>query len=189
MDFFSHGLWAGAAYKALNKSFQKNQKPKNNKPKKPLNVWLAAFLGMLPDLFSFAFLFIWLAWALTFGGFNFSDLPHPNNMEPAPHDTLTIFRLTSFLYEMSHSLIIFILVFGLIFLILKRPVWEMGGWLLHILIDIPTHSYQFYPTPFLWPISDWKFNGLSWATSWFLIINYAVIIIVYILLRNKDKKE
>ena len=80
-----------------------------------------------------------------------------------------------------------LLVFGIAFLIFRRPIWELGGWLIHILLDIPTHSYRFFPTPVFWPFSGWKFNGLSWATPWFLIVNYAAIIIIYLLLRRKKE--
>ncbi|MBI2662668.1 hypothetical protein HYX11_04380 [Candidatus Woesearchaeota archaeon] len=36
-----------------------------------------------------------------------------------------------------------------VYVILGRFVGEMLAWLGHIIIDIPTHSYKFYPTPFL----------------------------------------
>jgi len=174
MDIFAHGLWAGAAYNAVNK-----------KTKKPLNVRLAAFWGMFPDLFAFTIGFVWLFGNLIFGEMSISQLPRPDAVEPAPQDTLPIFRLTSLLYSISHSAIVFLIVFGVIFLILRRPLWELGGWFIHILLDIPTHSYQFYPTPFLWPLSGWKFDGFSWGTPWFLILNYSAIIIAYWLLRRK----
>lgn len=178
MDIFSHGLWAGAAYKAINK-----------KAKKPLNAWLAGFWGIFPDLFAFTIPFIWLLWNLAFAGLNFSDIPRSDLVEPAPRDSLPIFRLTSLLYSLSHSAIIFFIVFGIVYLIFHRPIWELGGWFIHILLDIPTHSYQFYPTPFLWPVSDWKFDGFSWGTLWFLILNYLAVVIVYLLLRNKKNSD
>lgn len=176
MDILSHALWAGAAYKAANK-----------KAKNPLNVWLAGFWGIFPDLFAFAAGFAWLFGNMVFGDMSFADLPRPGEFEPAPQDTLPIFRLTSLLYSISHSVIIFFIVFGIVFVIFRRPIWVLGGWFIHILLDIPTHSYQFYPTPFLWPISDWTFDGFSWATLWFLIPNYAAIVIVFMLLRKKKK--
>ena len=178
MDIFSHGLWVGAASKAINKRL-----------KKPFNIRLAVFWGMLPDLVSFTIPFVWIFWGLIFGGLNLSDLPKPQEVEPAPHDTLPVFRLTSLLYNISHSAVMFLIIFGILFLIFKRPFWEMTGWLLHILIDIPTHSYQFYPTPFLWPLSSWKFNGLPWETPWFLAVNYGAIIIVYFLLHKWNSRK
>lgn len=175
MDIFSHGLWAGAAYKGINKKLEK-----------PLKVRLAVFWGILPDLLSFVPVFIWIFWNIVSGSSSFSDFPHPDETEPAARDTLPIFKLTSLLYSVSHSAIVFFIIFALVFLILRRPVWEMGGWLVHILIDIPTHSYKFYPTPFLWPFSEWKFDGFSWGQPWFLILNYSAIIAVYILLRKRS---
>ncbi len=184
MDILSHGLWAGAAYKAANKTIGKG--------KKPFRVWLAALWGIVPDIFSFGILFVWIAGQLIFGGLNFYDFPiniERPDMEPAPGDTLFIFRLTSFLYSASHSLVVFAFVFGLAILVFRRYIWEMGGWLIHILIDIPTHSYQFYPTPFLWPVSDWKFDGFSWGNSWFMFFNYLALAAVYYLLLKKRKKK
>ena len=175
MDIFSHGLWAGAACKVANK-----------KIKDPLKVRLAIFWGVFPDILSFAPVFIWLFWNMIFGNLNFGDLHRPDTTEPVARDTLPIFKITSLLYSVSHSAILFFAFFALVFLILRRPVWEMGGWLLHILIDIPTHSYKFYPTPFLWPFSEWKFDGFSWGQPWFLIINYSVILIVYLFLRKRE---
>ncbi|MEK7463454.1 MAG: hypothetical protein AAB621_03800 [Patescibacteria group bacterium] len=185
MDIFAHGLWAGAVYKGANKKLEK-----------PLKVWRAAFWGVFPDLFAFTIGFIWLFGNFIFGGMSFSDLPRPDLVEPAPDELIFgngtiqgaasfIVRLTAILYSASHSAIIFFIVFGIVFLIFRRPIWELGGWFIHILLDIPTHSYQFYPTPFLWPLSDWKLDGFSWATPWFLILNYSVIIIMYWLLRRK----
>lgn len=65
----------------------------------------------------------------------------------------------------------------------------MGAWFLHILMDIPTHTYRFYPTPFLWPVSDVKLNGFSWATPWFMIVNYSIIILIYLYFYLKKQKK
>jgi len=175
MDIFSHGLWAGAAYKAINK-----------KTAKPLNTRLAVFWGVFPDLFAFAIPFAWLFWNLIFGGLKFSDVPGPHEGEPPPQDRFWVFHLATILYNLSHSLIIFLIVFCVFWLILRRPFWELGGWFLHILIDIPTHTYKFYPTPFLWPVSSWKLDGFSWGTPWFLVWNYIFIVIIFWWLK-KDK--
>ena len=178
MDIFSHGLWAGVVYKVVNiKTLRWAQ------GKRALNVWWGTFWGIFPDLFAFTIPFVWIFWHLWIvGDINTSMLPRPENIEPTQADTIPIFRLASTLYNFSHSTIIFFIVFGIVYLILKRPIWELGGWLLHILIDIPTHSYKFFPTPFLWPISQWKFNGFSWGTKWFLVVNYSLLLIVYIVI-------
>ncbi len=177
MDFFSHGLWSGAVYKTL-----------NIKTKNRFKIWLSVIFGVLPDFFSFAPIFVWGLWQFMFNNFNLSYL-RPSEIEPAQQDTLPIFQLTSFLYEFSHSLFIFFIFFGLAYLIFKRPVWEMSGWFFHILIDIPSHSYQFYPTPFLWPFSHYYFNGLAWGNLYFLILNYSAIIFVYFILFYRHRKK
>ena len=178
MDVFSHGLWSVAIYKGA-----------NIKAKQRMKAWLAVLFGVFPDVFSFAPIFIWLFGGLIFGYSNFYDFPKYDEMEPTKPDTVLIFKITSLLYNFSHSLAAFSVIFGIAYLIFKRPVWEMLAWLLHILIDIPTHNYKFYPTPFLWPASDFKFDGFSWSEPWFMILNYSALIIVFILLRKKYKKN
>ena len=51
------------------------------------------------------------------------------------------------LYPAGHSLIVFLVVFAITSIFARRIVYEMLGWLLHILIDIPTHSFSYYATP------------------------------------------
>lgn len=181
MDIFAHGLWTAAAAKAANGKLQRANR-------KLLNVWWAAFWGIFPDLFAFAIPFVWIAWGFISGNLTTADIPRPHQVEPPADGKLyTVMRLASSLYSISHSAIIFISVFVLVWLIARRPIYEMGGWLLHILIDIPSHSYQFYPTPVFWPLSDWKFHGISWATPWFMILNYSALAIVYLILWRKKK--
>ena len=194
MDIFSHGLWAGAAAKGI-----------NLKRKKSLNVWLMAFWGVFPDLFAFTIPFVWLFFNLLSGNINLSDIHRPTGAEPeskmlfgngnTQQTQSSISFLTSSLYDISHSLIIFRLIVALVILVknlLKKEnivPWEMGGWLLHILMDIPTHSYAFYPTPVFWPLGGWKFNGWSWAHPLFMAINYSAIVIVYLTIRYFRKKK
>lgn len=192
MDVFSHGLWAGAVYKGINKSCRAmpNGRQAGQKERKPFKVKWAFLWGVFPDVFAFVASFGWLLFNSFSGGEGFGDFhQRVEGMEPAVQDTLPIMKFTAMLYNISHSLFIFFVVFGLVRLIFKRPVWEMGAWLLHILMDIPTHSYRFYPTPFLWPFSDWKFDGFSWGTLWFIVPNYLILIVVYILLRKSKKKK
>jgi hypothetical protein len=184
MDIFAHGLWTYAAAKAINKKLE-------TKKKKPLNALFTTFLGIFPDLFAFTLPFLWIVVNLALGNFHFSDFSYArlHNTEPPVGNSFWLWALPHSLYDISHSLLTFLLVFGILYLVLKRPVWELGGWLLHLLIDIPTHSYQFYPTPIFWPISGWKFGGISWATPWFMILNYSAILIVYAILFFRRKKK
>ena len=49
----------------------------------------------------------------------------------------------------------------------------------------------FLPTPFLWPISDWKFPGISWAEPWFMVVNYTLMLgcLIWILARRRRGKR
>lgn len=85
------------------------------------------------------------------------------------------------LYELSHSLVVFVPVFALASLLFRRPVWELLGWALHILMDIPTHSAHF-PTPFLWPLSSYEFFGVSWRQWWFTAFNYSALALAFLFL-------
>ncbi len=169
MDIISHGLWTGAIAKVANK-----------KRKKTLNFWMAVWWGVFPDLFAFTIPFLGLLWNFTFQSVNLADIPGPSATEPPPSDTLWIFQLATSLYNVSHSAVIFLIVFGLVWLVLKRPIWEMSAWFLHILMDIFTHSYRFFPTPVFWPLFGWKFDGISWANPRFLAINYVALILLYL---------
>ncbi|HLD61109.1 MAG TPA: metal-dependent hydrolase [Patescibacteria group bacterium] len=186
MDVFSHGLWSSVLAQAANKK----------KKERRFNPWLAAWWGVFPDVFAFAIIFWWTLWQKLFGSGASFD---PREVEPAVRSTQGVFELTPFLYQLSHSLVIFILVFGAIYTVQRlraryrgkatRVPWEMLAWLLHIFCDIPTHSYKFYPTPFLWPLSDIRFNGFSWGEWWFILLNYSALIIVFLLVKKKRAEK
>ena len=188
MDIFSHGFWTAAAAEGVNRTFLKKRKP-------PLNPRRAAFWGVAPDLFSFGLAFAWLAFRWLTGSsaqFFPHDPAHPELQFGTGDPKTTVVplaRLTAILYQFTHSAVVFTIFFLLVWLLRRRrPPLEIFGWLFHIFIDIPTHSYRFYPTPFLWPISSWKLNGFSWAEPWFLLPNYAAILIVYLLLRARRRR-
>lgn len=188
MDGPSHIFWTYFVFKFL-----------RDKIAKPLNMKLAIFWGIFPDLFAFGIPIILILAELLTGKISISELPGPEKIEPPQQNFNSIIRIISLLYSISHSLIIFftIAIIWTTILYLKRKPsstaiiqilpWELGGWMLHILIDIPTHSTQFYSTPFLWPISDIKFNGLSWSTPWFLALNYLTMTIFYLVYLKKKK--
>ncbi|MBI2102454.1 hypothetical protein HYT55_01335 [Candidatus Woesearchaeota archaeon] len=88
-------------------------------------------------------------------------------------------------------MIIAALVFLVVFLLLKRIPIYLYAWPLHIVIDIPTHTSNFLPTPFLWPLSSFAFPGISWASREFMVINYLLILggLLYIVIQNHHGKK
>jgi hypothetical protein len=174
MDIISHALWSGALLKSVNLKLKK----------KKLNFWMAAFFGMFPDIFAFVIpSFIFFILIILKEEFNITNLGII--LQSPPYS-----NIVDMLYNISHSLIIFSLVFLIVWLIFRKPIWIMLGWLLHILIDIPTHLIGYFPTPFLWPISNFKINGLIyWREPAFMIIDIVLLIIVYWMILTKEKKK
>ena len=158
MDYFAHGLWSYIVF---------------HKTKRP---WKAIFFGVLPDTLSWLIYFLFIiATGKTF--------IHPELL-PLPW-------WVDILYKATHSLVLFAVILLILLLIFKHwtkiPLF-VYAYPLHILIDIPTHSRAFLPTPFLWPLSDWKFPGISWGTPWFMVLNYAFIIAILTYIFWKRKK-
>ncbi|MBW7996360.1 MAG: hypothetical protein FVQ81_07310, partial [Candidatus Glassbacteria bacterium] len=124
---------------------------------------LAFLFGIAPDLSSFGAL---MAIRIVSGTFA------PGR--PSVH-TLPDWLHTA--YNCSHSLI----VIGAVWLVLRFTARGVAvpflAWPLHIICDIPTHSKAFFPTPFLFPLSDYTYDGFSWGQSWFMILNYTCLLV------------
>ena len=161
MDIFAHGLWTAAIATGVNRKIAR-----------PLRVGWAVFFGVFPDLFAFAPPIAMTLWLRLTG-----------RLEALPPGRHMPFRELAWqLYHFSHSLVVFAAVFGFVWLLARRPVLEMLGWALHILIDIPSHSLRFFATPFLWPLSNYSVDGIPWGNRWYMLINYSALVIVYLLL-------
>lgn len=154
MDFLSHGLWGGIALgRTSRRSF-----------------WLAFGFGMAPDLCSFGLVFA--DGLLTHGLDFFNGLGHPPDAAQIP-------AYVHQLYNATHSLLVFALVFALVWWLRKRPLMELGAWGLHIVVDIFTHSTKFFPTPFLWPLSDAHVDGVPWSEPGIFFTNIGLLVGVY----------
>ena len=83
------------------------------------------------------------------------------------------------LYNISHSIITaFILIF-ITYLINKDLAWPMLAWPVHIIVDLLTHSIEFFPTPIFWPLSDFKFDGVPWSNIYVFITNIILIFLIF----------
>lgn len=189
MDILAHGLWTAALANAVNNKFKK--KGMTTK----VNVAYATFWGIFPDLFAFTVPFIYMLIAMATGSIRPSDISWHGEVQPAYANKFSRFdfihnQLAHNLYDVSHSAIIFILVFATVWIMWRRPALELLGWLLHILIDIPTHSYRVYPTPLFWPVSRWEFlHGFSWTEPWFMLLNYSSLALAYYVLFRKKRSS
>ncbi len=155
MDIISHGLYGGVVF--------------GNKSKKEYR--LAAAFGILPDFLSFGLPFAMNIITLLSGGNGslFGEASH--------HDINA--EYIHVMYNITHSLIIRSIVFFTLRLIFKKPIKASFARLLHILIDIPTHTLAFFATPFLRPISNYQFNGIRRSDKIIFIPNIIVLVILY----------
>lgn len=158
MDVIAHALWTTAAAGAGRRKLHRR-----------IHLGWAAFWGIFPDLFSFtipAVVRIW--WYAT--GTTQSLLPDAHGPQR--------FQFVWQLYHFSHSLLVFVVVFGVVWWLARRPVLELLGWGLHILIDIVTHR-GIFAIHFLWPLSSYGFDGIRWESPWLLTMNYGLLIAVF----------
>lgn len=159
MDIVAHALWTTAATIPLRHEFRR-----------PLSLRWTAFWGIFPDLFSFAIPAIIRIWWYT-TGVTSSLLPDPKSAQRL--------QFVWQLYYCSHSLIVFAVAFGIVWMVAGRPVMELLGWGFHILIDIATHQGMF-ALHFLWPFSAYAISGFRWENRWFLATNYVALVLVYL---------
>jgi hypothetical protein len=164
MEIIAHGLWAAAAAITANRTTTVRVRV----------AWTVCWTAF-PDVLAFgpsvaAGVFLRLT-----GGPNVAT---DGNVLPHVHVGLP-------LYQAGHSLLVFLVVFGIGSLLARRVLFEMFGWLLHILIDIPTHSFSYYATRFLWPVSDFRIDGVAWWTRWFWAATYGALLVVYYVMWKK----
>lgn len=154
MDVVSHGLWGAAAFCPQGR-------------KKFLGGLLA---GMAPDLLSFGVFHVmhpgWIALRLA------GQISGPPALSMLP---AYVFHA----YNVTHSLVVWGAIFLALWIVVKPPAWILWPWLLHVLCDIPTHSTEYFPTPFLWPLATPFVNGIAWTTPWFLALNYGCLVTAY----------
>ena len=135
--------------------------------------WYSFLFGALPDLFSFGIYFIHSIF--------FSSSPvmgRPTRSE--------IPEWVYSLYDISHSLVIASIIIFIAYKINKEFAFPMLAWPAHIILDFFTHSIEFFPTPILWPISDFKFDGIPWSNPIIFFTNVLLIFLLFIYRRKKS---
>ena len=147
--------------------------PKNTRNQKWFNQ--SIIFSVAPD-------FIWLIFLIPYLIITKNQIPTGWNYAPK-----WFFEL----YGLTHSIIIWLAVFIGSSFIFKKLQWPELFWLFHILLDIPGHTH--FTTPFLFPISDFRYKGLfSWESPLLLLLSLLIPIVVLLLkyrvkLREKIK--
>ena len=119
-------------------------------------IWSFIFFGVLPDIYGIITL------ALVILGLK-SDWLDDNFFAQ---------------YNITHSILVFLLVSALVSLCLRKIYWPFSMYGLHIVVDMLSH--QITPTPWLWPLSDFTISGwFEYTEPTVFLITYAIVVPVW----------
>jgi hypothetical protein len=175
LDIVAHGLWAGLGIAWAGKYHRINTKTK----------MATIGLAVAPDLIHLLPLMI----AAPFAANGLEIFTAYVNASPGFEPPLSpnLNQLTHHLHCVMHSALVAGAITAAVWLWLGRLWVPLLGWWSHILIDVFTHSAEFYPSPVLYPLTYWGFDGIAWNAPWFMSINYAVMTIVaYIIFLRRN---
>jgi hypothetical protein len=169
MDILAHGLWVGVGAAWLHRHLRLDRR----------TAVLAVGMAVAPDLAQllpllYLALFSPDGWTVLLAYAN--ALP---GYEPALSPVVT--ELTHHLHCLMHSALVACVVTAISWVWLGRFWIPFLGWWSHIVIDVFTHSAEFYPSPVFYPVTYWGFDGLAWNTPWFMVVNYLAMLIVAVL--------
>ena len=163
MDILAHSLWVGLGVVLL----------RRQRPVASTTAAAAVVLAALPDV---VHLLPLLAWA-GFGGGSWSAMLAYAVATPGLEPTLP--PAVQLLSHHGHCVMHSAVVAGAVSLLcwgLRRGLWlPLLGWWSHIVIDVFTHSADYYPVPVFYPFTERAFDGLAWNQPWMLVLNYAAI--------------
>ena len=159
MDTLSHALWGYGLFGYKHKRFAA----------------LAAFFGAMPDLISFGAFFVINIMQGTWQ-------PGKPPLDSIPHWLITN-------YSIGHSFVVSLTIIGLVALWRKPIAFAMLAWPFHIVLDFPFHSFEYFPTPMLWPISDYKIDGIPWSNWYIWFPNVAGIILLFYFRRRQKRRQ
>ena len=129
--------------------------------------WASFLFGALPDLSSFGLYFL----VQFFSNLNGLKFGRPS-IEEIPIWVVE-------LYNISHSLITAFIFIAIVYFAKKNLAWPMLAWPVHIIVDLFTHSIEFFPTPIFWPLSNYRFDGVPWSNIYVFITNIILIFLIF----------
>ena len=176
MDIVAHGLWAGAIGGALGRKV----------PVTKGTLWWMVGLAVAPDIVPMLPV---MAYGLTIprsSQFILAYITATPGLEPAlPAWAVS---LTHHLHCAMHSFVVLGSLTAVLWLVQHRFPTVLLGWWSHVLLDIPTHSADYYAVPLFYPVSDRAFSGVAWTEPWVLAANYVALALIYLWLRRRKER-
>ncbi|MCC6197235.1 MAG: metal-dependent hydrolase [Burkholderiales bacterium] len=177
MDILAHGMWAAAGAEVLGRKVAITR----------YDTLGIVIFALLPDLVHLLPVIGWVA----FGGGTMRDLYEYVVATPAAEPVLPpiVKELTHHLHCIGHSAIVAGAVTLVVWRMRRNWLIPLLGWWLHIVIDVFTHSLDYYPSPVLYPITYRGFDGVAWNTPTFMALNYAFLAATWIWLwRTRSRR-
>ncbi len=133
---------------------------------------IALLFGAMPDLISFG---AFMVQRLLNGTWRFGK---------PPLDIIPDWLITN--YAFGHSFVVSLGIIALVTFWRKDIAFAMLAWPFHIVLDFPFHSFAYFPTPILWPISGFKIDGIPW-TNWYIWFPNVAGLILLFAYRRRQK--
>jgi len=163
MDIVAHTLWAAAGVTVIHR----------RRPLSRSTVLVTLVLASLPDVIHLLPIASW--WL--FGDGSFAALRGYAVAVPGQEPVLPplVGLLSHHLHCVMHSAPIAGLVTLAVWAV-RRTLWiPLLGWWSHIVIDVFTHSADYYAVPVLYPFTERGFDRIAWNTPWSMALNYVVL--------------
>ena len=164
MDILAHTLWAGLGTAWL-------ARRRRDITRRTVATTIA--LAALPDVIQMLPVLAW--WAVgggTWAAVQAFAIAMPGQ-EPVMPVWVTAWSHT--IHCIAHSAVIAAGV-TLLLWAWRRALWlPLLGWWSHIVIDVFTHSADYYASPVLYPFTERGFDGIAWITPWFMALNYLAL--------------
>jgi LexA-binding, inner membrane-associated putative hydrolase len=163
MDIVAHTLWAAASVALLHR--------RRALPRRTVVATLG--LAALPDVLHLVPVALWWLFADgTFAALRGYAIAVPGQ-EPGLPPLVQLW--SHHLHCVMHSAPVAGLVTFIVWTA-RRAFWiPLLGWWSHIVIDVFTHSADYYAVPVLYPFTARGFDGIAWTTPWFMALNYLAL--------------
>lgn len=175
MDVLAHALWAGAGVLLARRRWTVT----------PRTAAATLALAVAPDI---PHLLPILGWSV-FGAGNAATVKGYAIAVPGQEPAVPpgVEWLSHNLHCVTHSAMV-AAVATLLLWIWLRSLWvPLLGWWSHVVIDVFTHSVDYYPSPVLWPITRQGFDGVAWNTPLFMALNYLALAATYLWLLRSSR--